>query len=270
LLTGAIEGIGLATARRLAPWVGHLILHGPLREEDVSEVTRDIARRMRKGTRLTYLEADFDELAQVSALATNTIAAADQLDILINNAGKAGPPRRAVSRDGNETTLQTNYLSLYLLTTLLRPLLEAGTRRSRVVNVSSATHFSASLELDDLNLEQHGYSPVRAYAQSKLATVTYTCALAKQLDADSLEAVSLHPGVIATRLLEALFNAHGDPPDHAAENILYVAGSAENVNGLYFDEKRPVCPNPIALDARTQEALLARSSELVSAAMQPA
>src|SRR5262249_29770097 len=105
------------------------------REESVRPMTSDIERRMRKGTTLTYLKADFDELPQVRALATNTISTADQLDILINNAGRAGPPRRVPSRDGNEPTLQTNYLALYALPTHVRPLLESGTRRSRVVYV---------------------------------------------------------------------------------------------------------------------------------------
>jgi NAD(P)-dependent dehydrogenase (short-subunit alcohol dehydrogenase family) len=35
LLTGAADGIGLATARLLAPRVRHLVLHGPQPDEDV-------------------------------------------------------------------------------------------------------------------------------------------------------------------------------------------------------------------------------------------
>jgi NAD(P)-dependent dehydrogenase (short-subunit alcohol dehydrogenase family) len=263
LLTGATDGIGLATARRLASRVRHLVLHGPQPDEEVGRLTSELRRSMGGGSSLTYLRADYDELAQVRALAARIVDTAGRLDILINNAGRAGPPRRTLSVDGNETTLQTNYLAPFLLTTMLRPLLEGG-HRSRIVNVASATHLSATLQLDDLGLARHEYSPVRAYAQSKLALVTYTCVLAEQLGSGPCEAVSLHPGVITTRLLDSLFQMRGDPPAQAAANVVQVASTSENVNGRYYDEGRPAKPNPTALDTEIQQALLRISSELTS------
>jgi NAD(P)-dependent dehydrogenase (short-subunit alcohol dehydrogenase family) len=83
------------------------------------------------------------------------------------------------SRDGNEITLQTNYLAAVALTESALDLMRQP-RPSRIVNVASATHLSATLHLDDLNLERHPYSPVIAYSQSKLALVTYTCWLAER------------------------------------------------------------------------------------------
>jgi NAD(P)-dependent dehydrogenase (short-subunit alcohol dehydrogenase family) len=263
LLTGATDGIGLATARRLAPRVRHLVLHGPQPDEEVRRLTSDVRRSMGGGSTLTYLRADYDELAQVRTFAARVADAAERLDILINNAGRPGPPSRTLSIDGNETTLQTNYLAPFLLTTMLRPLLERG-QPSRIVNVASATHLSATLQLDDLGLARHEYSPVRAYAQSKLALVAYTCALAEQLGAGPCEAVSLHPGVITTRLLDSLFHMRGDPPSQAADNIVHVASTTEQVNGRYYDERRPAQPNPTALDTATQQALLRISRELTS------
>ena len=262
LLTGA-DGIGLATAHRLAPRVRHLILHGPQPDEDVQRLTSDVRRGMGGGSTLTYVRADYGELAHVRTLAARVADTAERLDILINNAGRAGPPRRTLSIDGNEITLQTNYLAPFLLTTMLRPLLEGG-HRSRIVNVASATHLSATLQLDDLGLARHEYSPIRAYTQSKLALVTYTCALAEQLGAGLCEAVSLHPGVITTRLLDSLFRMQGDPPAQAATNIVHVASTAEHINGRYYDERQPAQPNPMALDTGTQQALLRISSELTS------
>ena len=262
LLTGATDGIGLATARLLAPRVRHLVLHGPQPDEDVRPLLRELRRSM-AGSTLTYLRADYDELAQVRTFAARIADIAGRLDILINNAGRAGPPGRTLSIDGNETTLQTNYLAAFLLTTMLRPLLEGG-QRSRIVNVASATHLSATLQLDDLGLARHEYSPVRAYAQSKLAVVTYTCALAAQLGTGPCEAVSLHPGVIATRLLDSLFHMQGDPPPQAAANIVQLAGTDEHVNGRYYDERHPAQPNPTALDPGIQQELLRISRELTS------
>ena len=148
---------------------------------------------------------------------------------------------------------------------MLRPLLEGG-HRSRIVNVASAIHLSVTLQLDDLGLARHEYSPVRAYTQSKLAFVIYTCALAEQLGqgAGLCEAVSLHPGIITTRLLDSLFHMQGDPPAQAATNIVHVASTAAHINGRYYDERQPAQPNPIALDPGIQQALLRISSELTS------
>jgi NAD(P)-dependent dehydrogenase (short-subunit alcohol dehydrogenase family) len=70
----------------------------------------------------------------------------------------------------------TNYLAAVALTTGLSDVIADG---GRIVNVASATHLSATLRLDDLTLANGGYSPSAAYAQSKLALVTYSCWLAR-------------------------------------------------------------------------------------------
>ena len=54
-------------------------------------MTSDVRRSMRGGSTLTYLRADYDELAQVRARAARVADNAERLDFLINNAGLAGP-----------------------------------------------------------------------------------------------------------------------------------------------------------------------------------
>jgi NAD(P)-dependent dehydrogenase (short-subunit alcohol dehydrogenase family) len=131
------------------------------------------------------------------------------------------------------------------------------------VNVASATHLSATLHLDDLNLERHPYSPVIAYSQSKLALVTYTCWLAGRLRGSSRSAVSLHPGVIDTRLLRTLFGMGGDPASRGAANIIHAATAADG-NGAYFDEQRLSRPHPDALDPEVQERLHRVTQDLIA------
>src|SRR3712207_8752877 len=63
--------------------------------------------------------------------------------------------------------------TLFPYTTLFRSLtsglldLIGDGRPGRILNVASATHLSATLHLDDLNLARHGYSRSTAYAHSK-------------------------------------------------------------------------------------------------------
>jgi NAD(P)-dependent dehydrogenase (short-subunit alcohol dehydrogenase family) len=190
-------------------------------------------------------------------------SAGGRLDVLINNAGRPGPPRRETTVDGNEVTLQTNVLAATVLTDVLLDVLEAGAG-GRIVNVASATHYSATLELEDLNLEFHDYSGVRAYAQSKLAIVAWTAWLADRLAGTGVDAVSLHPGVISTGLLHALFGAGGDAPERAAGNIVHAVEARGDVNGAYFDESRRAAPNPEALRPEVQSRLMAELARLTS------
>jgi NAD(P)-dependent dehydrogenase (short-subunit alcohol dehydrogenase family) len=225
----------------------------------------ELRSRTRSQARVIYLQADYVELAQVRRLAGEVHQVTDRLDLVINNAGRAGPNQRTVSPDGNEVTLQTNYLAAVVLTERVLDLMR-GPRPSRVVNVASATHASATLQLDDLNLERHPYSPVIAYAQSKLALVTYTCWLAGRLADRSCDAVSLHPGVIDTRLLRTLFGIGGDPASVGAASILHAATADGEVNGVYFDEQRPSRPHPDALDPAVQERLHRATQDLIARA----
>ena len=255
VVTGATDGIGRAVAERLAPRVGRLILHGP---EPASDVTALLASL---GPSVAYLSADFGELAAVARLGAEIRDAAPRVDVLVNNAGRPGSARRVVTADGNEATLQVNYLSTVALTTLL------ADRVGRVLNIASATHLSARLTLDDLDLAGGDYSPVTAYARSKLAIVTYSRWLAGRTPSlsPSFEVASMHPGVISTRLLAGMFTITGDPPALGAANVVHVAGLSGSVNGVYFDERRPADPNPLADDPRTQAALVERTRTRLAA-----
>ena len=65
-------------------------------------------------------------------------AAHPRLHLLVNNAGigGAGNDARRESADGHELVFQVNYLSHFLLTRELLPVLEAGAP-ARIVNVAS-------------------------------------------------------------------------------------------------------------------------------------
>ena len=263
LLTGATDGIGRETARYLAGQSHTLLVHGPDHPETVHDLIAELRSRARSRARVIYLQADYGEMTQVRRLAAEVNKLTDRLDLVINNAGRAGPNDRTVSRDGNEVTLQTNYLAAVVLTESTLGLMR-DRRPSRIVNVASATHASATLHLDDLNLERHPYSPVIAYSQSKLALVTYTCWLASQLRGGPCDAVSLHPGVIDTRLLRSLFGIGGDSASHGAASIIHAATADGNVNGVYFDEATPGRPHPDALDPVVQEQLHRTTQDLIA------
>ena len=254
-LTGATGGIGRATALAIADRADHLILHGLEPEAAVRDLLDEVSARRRGGdrTRLTYLPADFGDLASVAALASAIGGETDHVDVLVNNAARPGPARRTLTDAGNEATLQANYLAPVTLTDGLADLV-ARAPQGRIINVASATHLSATLDLDDLTLARPAYTSATAYAHSKLALVAWTGWLAAHRPGPSVDVVSLHPGVISTPLLHAMFAVGGDPPEHAADVIRHVL-NLQGDNGTYYDERRPASPNPQASDPAVQDRL---------------
>lgn len=92
MITGATDGLGRALARELAARGATLVLHG--RSDRKGE---DLLAELRAATgndRLSFLRADFANLADVHALAERA-AGLDRLDALVNNAGIASPTARS-------------------------------------------------------------------------------------------------------------------------------------------------------------------------------
>ena len=192
VVTGANSGIGFFTALELAR-------HGM----DVTLACRDLGKgdtaRRRILAAAPTAAVQLRELDVSSLESVRTFAAqwSGPLDLLVNNAGVMAPLRRTQTADGFELQMGTNHLGHFALTgRLLNSLLAAPD--ARVVTVSSLAHFSARLDLDDLQ-SVVGYSPQRSYANSKLANLLFAMELQRR--AESLTSVAAHPGLSATGLV---------------------------------------------------------------------
>lgn len=78
------------------------------------------------------------------------------------------------TKDGFETQFGVNHLGHFLLFKLLeQTLLTSATPDfcSRVVSLSSSGHKSSPILFDDLDLKKSGYTPFKAYGQSKTANI---------------------------------------------------------------------------------------------------
>ncbi|KAK7894874.1 hypothetical protein LTR67_005613 [Exophiala xenobiotica] len=138
---------------------------------------------------------DLMSLSSVVAGATHILKQCTSLHGIVNSAGIMATPL-AMSQDGYESQFQTNYLSHWLLTYHLLPLLEstatamarssssslpsasASTTTVRIVNVSSTGHTATLKEgitFADTSLShKHTF---RRYAQSKLANILHSKSL---------------------------------------------------------------------------------------------
>ena len=258
LVTGSTDGIGRATAAGIAAAGHELILHG--RDADKGRrVVRELEEKT--GSRPDLVIADYAVQDDIRRMAAAIASRYTRLDVLINDAGTYQKTRQ-LTEEGVELTFAVNYLGPFLLTGLLLPLLERG---SRIVTVASSAHFDVD-RIDWKNLpHQRRYEPWGAYALSKFADVTFTYALARRMEGSGICANCLHPGVVDTKLSRAA--APGIATINTKEGArtpLYLALSpaVEGISGRYFEEEHPVHSSGLSHDRRVQERLWALAEGL--------
>ena len=269
VITGGTSGIGQVSAERLAAMGARIVLVA--RSKSRGEATLGRLREIAPKENHSVHYGDVSRLIDLNRLAAEIKAAEPRIDVLINNAGAAFGERQ-VTEDGLELTFATNHMSYFLLTHGLRDaLLAAGA--ARVINTSSAAHYRAKLDFDDLQMKNN-YSTMRAYGCSKLCNILFTRALVRRLEGTGIIANSLHPGFVNTRIGDgtpgfgaAIFRfmkKFAITPEKGAETIVYLA-SSDNVpktTGLYFDKCKPVEPSKLAQDDAAAERLWQETAKL--------
>ncbi|HTA16640.1 MAG TPA: SDR family NAD(P)-dependent oxidoreductase, partial [bacterium] len=205
LVTGSTDGIGLETARQLQARGWRVVVHGRDRERAGSAL-KALARA--GGGEASAVWGDLASMPAVLDLAAQAGRAAPALDVLMLNAG-VYEANRALSPDGFERTMGINHFAHLLLSLRLRGALKAAAA-PRVIWVSSGVHRGASLDLGDLDLARD-WSGYGAYAASKLANAVSAAEMARRPDFEGVVSVSLHPGVVGTKLLTRNFGKGGVP-----------------------------------------------------------
>jgi len=262
LVTGATSGIGEVTARELVRQGYHVVLLA--RNATKAARTRQQLQELAQpGTRVDVLLCDLSDLSQVRRAAEEFNQRYAHLDLLVNNAGLVFGNERETSVNGHEMTLATNHLGPFLLTSLLLDKLRQSPA-ARIVNVASMAHKFAKPDLADLNASRQ-YSPMRAYANSKLFNILFTQELARQLRQRGISNVttnSLHPGVVAsnfgsnsTWFTRAFYKAAAPfmtSSEDGAQTSIYLATAPQvaDISGGYFAKKKP---EPVKSEFNTPE-----------------
>jgi NAD(P)-dependent dehydrogenase (short-subunit alcohol dehydrogenase family) len=253
LLTGATDGIGLATAEMLIDQGQHLLLHGR-NEQKLEDVAKDLSAQIEnaevKGAEIETYVDDLSELSEVQKLADEVTQKHGSLDVLINNAGVFKTPEPMLD-NGLDVRFVVNTLAPYLLTQQLLPLLG---NTGRVVNLSSAAQapvdieaLAGRVELDDM----------RAYSQSKLAITMWSRIMAEKLK-DGPMIVAVNPGsLLASKMVTEGFGLAGNDIRIGADILTRAALSSEfaDASGKYFDNDTMqfASPHQDALDQQKSE-----------------
>jgi NAD(P)-dependent dehydrogenase (short-subunit alcohol dehydrogenase family) len=195
LVTGVSAGIGVETARALAAHGAQVV--GAARDLlKAQAATEQVRAQATSGGSLELVQLDLASLASVRRCADGLLAAGKPFDVIIANAGVMACPK-GTTVDGFETQFGTNHLGHFVLVNRIASLLKAG---SRLVNLSSAGHRYADVDLEDPNFEHSPYAEFVAYGRSKTANVLFAVEFDRRHKAKGVRATAVHPGAIQTEL----------------------------------------------------------------------
>jgi NAD(P)-dependent dehydrogenase (short-subunit alcohol dehydrogenase family) len=295
LVTGVSAGIGVETARSLAAHGAQVV--GAARDLNkanaaTAQVRKDAAAN---GGSFELIELDLANLKSVRACADQLLAKGVPLDVVIANAGVMATPFGHTA-DGFETQFGTNHLGHFVLVNRIAALIRTG---GRLINLSSAGHRYANVDLDDPNFERTPYDPFVAYGRSKTANILFALAFDKRHRDHGTRAAAVHPGGIQTELgryqdpsrIRSMIDqinqqraAQGKGPfqwktvaQGAATSVwAAVVAPANEIGGKYCEDCHVghIVPNELpagisegvrgyAVDATTAEALWKKSEEMV-------
>jgi NAD(P)-dependent dehydrogenase (short-subunit alcohol dehydrogenase family) len=256
LITGSTDGLGREVARRVAAAGAHVIVHGRNKERGTALV-EEISTLGKGGAR--FYAADLASLAQVRQLAESVRRDYKRLDVLVNNAGVWVQGPRQVSADGHELHFAVNYLSGFLLTRLLVPLLEASAP-SRIINVASGSQ--SPINFDDVMLTRPGRA-AQGYGQSKLLQIMFTFDLARELQDRRVMVAALHPATMmdTTMVRQSGMRAMSSV-DEGARAVMNLITGRGILSGQYFSGTRATRAHAQAYDEQVRARLRALSLEL--------
>lgn len=225
LVTGALTGIGRATALAFARQGARIVVSG--RREVAGHALAAELRTL--GASAEFLRADVRVEAEVRSLVEQTVERFGRLDVAVNNAGTEGQlgPVTEQSVDNYTATFETNVLgTLLALKHEMRLMLRQGA--GAIVNLSSVAG-------------QVGIAGASVYAASKHAVEGLTKSAALEGAAAGVRVNAVAPGPVATEMLERFTGGDaaakagflaGIParraatPDEIAQTVLFLASDA--------------------------------------------
>jgi NAD(P)-dependent dehydrogenase (short-subunit alcohol dehydrogenase family) len=185
LITGALAGIGRATALAFAKEGARLVVSG--RRDDAGE--KLVAELRGLGTEAEFIRADVRHEADVQNLVDKTVARFGRLDVAVNNAGTEGKPGPVTEQTAESyaATFDTNVLGVILsMKHELRVMQAQGS--GSIVNLSST-------------MGHRGAPGASIYTASKHAVEGLTKSAALEAAAFGVRVNAVAPGPVETEML---------------------------------------------------------------------
>ncbi|QPH40042.1 SDR family oxidoreductase [Pedobacter endophyticus] len=208
LIVGGTAGIGLEIVKQLVALNNYVIVTG----RDKQRLETALAGLQN----VTPIAFDVSKESDVTALVKRIEVDFPQLNMVINNAGRAFVYHLADEAEdafGNAAEeMMTNYLAIIRLNQKLMPILRAQ-NESAIVNVSSVVAFVPGINLP-------------TYAASKAALHSYTTSLRLSLEETSVKVFELMPPLVDTAFSKEIGGHNGIKPAVVADE--FIAALAKN------------------------------------------
>jgi 3-oxoacyl-[acyl-carrier protein] reductase len=222
VITGGAQGIGLATAERFL-LSGAVVSLWDIDPDALESAATHLATRGRVHT----ATVDVSDPVSVESAAAGTVRDLGGIDILVANAGIAGPNFKTWEYPVAEwrRIIDVNLLGIYYCCRAIVPVM-LNQRYGRIVNVASIAG-------------KEGNPTASAYSASKAGVIALTKSLGKELAAENIAVNCITPAAARTRIFDQMSQAHIDfmlskiprgrfvTPEEIASLIAWVA-SEEN------------------------------------------
>jgi len=203
IVTGGGRGIGQAICTELARCGADIVIADI--DADQMEETKRLVEE--EGQRALGVETDVSDQADVGELVDTTVEEFGSVEVLVNNAGIAGPTKPCEDVDPSEWdgTMDVNLRGPFLLCRELLPIMkEQG--YGRIVNIASVT----------------GKKPLlnrTPYAVTKLGLIGFTRTLALEVGSHNINVNAVCPGSVDGPRIDRVFKKQAESTGRSYEEV---------------------------------------------------
>ncbi|MFE0421557.1 SDR family NAD(P)-dependent oxidoreductase [Streptomyces sp. NPDC058953] len=264
IISGGTDGMGRATAlRRLARGDRVMVIGSSgTKGRALLEEADD--------PKLTFVRADLSSIAETERVIARIGEQYDAVDALGLFANRISTERRETA-EGLEYTFALYYLSRYLLSHRLRPLLDAG-RDPVIINVAGVGNTAGAVQWDDPQLTRR-YGQVRAQLHAGRANDLLGVAFAAQADSKARyilyhpgftrSGADGHPNPVARGAIKALGRLFARPVPEAVRPIVEWIDHPPKDALSAIDRGKPVAKSLRTLDPTAAVRLAAYTEDLI-------
>ena len=181
VVTGSSRGIGKGIAEELLKKGFDVILTARNKTEQVDELSEKYQGKV------NFVSADISDEEDVKKLVSFTEEKFGKIDLLVNNAGVAPRERKdilEISREDFDYLLDINLKGTFFVTQKFVPLLTKN-EKSRIVNISSMSAYTASVNRGEYCISKAGISMITKLFAARLAEY-------------GVSVLEIRPGIIET------------------------------------------------------------------------
>ena len=273
IITGGNSGIGYQAAKQLAEKGWSVTLF--CRRKEAAEQACEKICQQTGNLHVDYILVDLSDMKSVRKAVEQYIQREDFLDVLINNAADfdLSVKKPILTKDGLEKQFATNVVAPFLLSFLLKGLLEKS-ESGRIINISSqGLILYPFMKLDFENLSgQKCYSPAKTYYQNKLALLMLSLYMREHWEGIKIHAIRVtnvkvdmsrynHLNTFMKNLYKIKSKFSISPEEMA--KVYTVLSTEDGHYGFLYDEKcREVKANRSAYEEEEQAKLYSLLEQL--------